>query len=186
MIHFDRRGTGLSDPVPLHQLPDLETQVGDAVAVLKAAGSDRAAEIGLNDGTIVAALLTVAHPELCRLAAAAIEGARFVELPGTDHLAFSEGIDGLLDDVEEFLTGARTEADPDRMLTTLLFTDIVNSTTLAAQWWRRWDRPAFRSAPASTPGRSRCAVRTSKGWPSTSRPGSQDSPAVARCWSRAR
>ena len=77
--------------------------------------------------------------EQSREAAAAIEGARFVELPGTDHLAFSEGIDGLVDEVEEFLTGARTGADPDRMLTTLLFTDIVNSTTLAAQLGdRRW------------------------------------------------
>jgi Winged helix DNA-binding domain len=55
LIHFDRRGTGLSDPVPLDQLPDLETQVGDAVAVLKAAGSDGAAVIGLNDGTLFAA-----------------------------------------------------------------------------------------------------------------------------------
>jgi pimeloyl-ACP methyl ester carboxylesterase len=66
LIHFDRRGTGLSDPVPLAQLPDLQTQVGDAVAVLKAAGSDGAAVIGLNDGTIVAVLLAAAHPELCR------------------------------------------------------------------------------------------------------------------------
>jgi class 3 adenylate cyclase len=248
LIHFDRRGTGLSDPMPLARLPDLQTQVGDAVAVLKAAGADGAGVIGLNDGTIVAVLLA-AHPELCRslvlfsltsahtlaagmpmesideviqliesnavtddsgvellapsrvgdegfdrqlarfqrfsvrpgayghyyrqtmqadvagvlplirtpalvlnrtgnrivpveqsrVAAAAIEGARFVELPGTDHLAYSEGIDSLLDEVEEFLTGARTGADPDRMLTTLLFTDIVDSTTLAAQLGdRRW------------------------------------------------
>jgi len=77
--------------------------------------------------------------EQSRVAAAAIEGARFVELPGTDHVAFSEGIGSLLDEVEEFLTGARTGADPDRVLTTLLFTDIVNSTTLAAQMGdRRW------------------------------------------------
>jgi class 3 adenylate cyclase len=77
--------------------------------------------------------------EQSREAAAAIKGAKFVELPGTDHLAFSEGIDSLLDEVEEFLTGVRTGADPDRMLTTLLFTDIVNSTTLAAQMGdRRW------------------------------------------------
>jgi class 3 adenylate cyclase len=77
--------------------------------------------------------------EQSRLAAAMIEGARFVELPGGDHLAFSEGVDGLLDEVEEFLTGARTGADPDRVLTTLLFTDIVNSTRLAAQMGdRRW------------------------------------------------
>jgi hypothetical protein len=55
--------------------------------------------------------------EQSRVAAATIEAARFVELPGTDHVAFSEGIDGLVDEVEEFLTGARTGADPDRMLT---------------------------------------------------------------------
>jgi pimeloyl-ACP methyl ester carboxylesterase len=66
LIHFDRRGTGLSDPVPLDRLPDLQTQVGDAVAVLKAARSDSAAVIGLNDGTIAAVLLAAAHPELCR------------------------------------------------------------------------------------------------------------------------
>ena len=66
LIHFDRRGTGFSDPVPLDQLPDLQTQVGDAVAVLKAAGSRSAAVIGLNDGTIIAALLAVQRPELCR------------------------------------------------------------------------------------------------------------------------
>ena len=71
--------------------------------------------------------------EHSREAAAEIEGARFVELPGTDHLAFSEGVDPLLDEVEEFLTGSRTGADPDRMLTTLLFTDIVGSTTAASQ-----------------------------------------------------
>ena len=223
--------------------------MGDAVAVLKAARSDGAAVIGLDDGTIAAVLLAAAHPELCRslvlfsltsthtlaaglamesieevlemiqanavtdesgveflapsrvgderfdqqlarlqrfsvrprawahyyrqtmkadvadvlplirtptlvlnrtgnrivpveqsrMAAAAITGATFVELPGTDHLAFSQGIDSLVDELEEFLTGARTGADPDRMLTTLLFTDIVNSTTLAAQLGdRRW------------------------------------------------
>jgi pimeloyl-ACP methyl ester carboxylesterase len=66
LIHFDRRGTGLSDPVPLDQLPDLQTQVGDAVAVLKAAQSGGAAVVGLNDGTIVAVLLAAAHPQLCR------------------------------------------------------------------------------------------------------------------------
>jgi class 3 adenylate cyclase len=249
LIHFDRRGTGLSDSVPLHELPDLQTQVGDAVAVLEAAGSERAAVIGLNDGTIIAALLAARRPDLCRAlvlftfaashslaagmpiesideviamieasaltdvsgieflapsrigddgfdrhlarlqrfsvrpgafghfyrqtmeadltdvlrairtptlvlnrvgnsivpidrsreAAAAVDGARFVPLPGTDHLAFSEGIDELLDEIEEFVTGARTGADPDRLLTTLLFTDIQDSTSLTASMGdRRW------------------------------------------------
>jgi pimeloyl-ACP methyl ester carboxylesterase len=43
LIHFDRRGTGLSDPVPVNTLPDLETQVDDAIAVLDAAQSERPA-----------------------------------------------------------------------------------------------------------------------------------------------
>ena len=224
-------------------------QVGDAVKVLEAAGSEGAAVIGLNDGTIVATMLAESHPELCRAlvlwtltashtlaagrpletiddvvqmieadtkagrsgvnflapsrmddqdfdqhlarlqrysvrpgayahyyrqtmeadvnrilplircptlvlnrrdnpvvpveqsrqAATAIPGAKFVELPGTDHLAYAEGVDTLLDEVEEFLTGSRTGGDPDRMLTTLLFTDIVGSTDLAANVGdRRW------------------------------------------------
>jgi class 3 adenylate cyclase len=77
--------------------------------------------------------------ELTRDASSLIPGSKLVELPGTDHLAFSEGIDALLDEIEEFITGSRTGADPDRVLTTLLFTDIVGSTTLAAEIGdRRW------------------------------------------------
>ena len=38
LIHFDRRGTGLSDPVPPDAVPDLETQVADVIAILDAAG----------------------------------------------------------------------------------------------------------------------------------------------------
>jgi pimeloyl-ACP methyl ester carboxylesterase len=66
LIHFDHRGTGLSDPVPVEQLPDLHTQVDDAVAVLRAVGSEGAAVIGLTEGNIIAAMLAADHPELCR------------------------------------------------------------------------------------------------------------------------
>jgi class 3 adenylate cyclase len=77
--------------------------------------------------------------ELSRETAETIPGARYVELPGIDHLIFSERIDDVLDEIEEFVTGARTGADPDRMLTTLLFTDIVDSTTVASEMGdRRW------------------------------------------------
>jgi class 3 adenylate cyclase len=249
LIHFDRRGTGLSDPVPIDGLPDLETQVDDAVAVLRAAGSEGASVMGVNDGGIIAVMLAAREPELCRSlvlhafaprqtispelplrsideivaviessalndesgveflapsrlgdqefdrrlarlqrlsvrpgvyghfyrqtleadvsnllpaircptlvlnrtgdivvtadesreAAKAIPGARFVELPGTDYGIFTEGVDLLLDEVEEFLTGVRSGGDPDRMLTTLLFTDLVGSTDRAAQVGdRRW------------------------------------------------
>ena len=71
--------------------------------------------------------------------AARLPDAKFVELPGEDHLIFSQDIDRVADEIEEFLTGSRTGKDPDRLLTTLLFTDIVDSTKRAAEWGdRRW------------------------------------------------
>jgi class 3 adenylate cyclase len=250
LIHFDRRGTGLSDPVPLDGLPDIDMQVADAAAVLDAAGSREATILGLNDGSLVAIKLAGARPERCRslvlftptakhemaagmpmedidvaiemmesaavtggsgvelLAPSRAEDARFsdhlarfrrlsvrpgafghyyrqtmtaadvsgelpfiaaptlvmnrvdnrivtieqsrnvaslipnakmVELPGRDHLVFSMDVDPVVDEIEEFMTGARTGADPDRILATLLFTDIVDSTTRAAELGdRRW------------------------------------------------
>jgi class 3 adenylate cyclase len=247
LIHFDRRGTGLSDPVPLDRLPDFQTQMEDVVAVLDAAGSEEPAVFGTNDGTLVAMLLAAAHPERCRSlvlfaptvqhqqaaglpmeaieealqqmtdavdesgvyilapsrlgddafdrqlrrfqrnsvrqgamahyfrqsmlsdisdvppkittptlvlnrsgnrivsmelskeVASLIPKAKLVELPGEDHLVFSQDVDRVTDEIEEFLTGVRTGSDPDRVLTTTLFTDIVDSTTRAAEMGdRRW------------------------------------------------
>ena len=54
LIHFDRRGTGLSDPVPADQLPDLETQVADVIAILDAAGSERPAVFAIQVGSLIA------------------------------------------------------------------------------------------------------------------------------------
>ena len=62
-----------------------------------------------------------------------IPGARVVELPGNDHLPWEGDQDALLDEIERFLTGVREEVEPDRVLTTLLFTDIVGSTAKAAE-----------------------------------------------------
>jgi class 3 adenylate cyclase len=249
LIHFDRRGTGLSDPVPLDRLPDVGTQVEDALTVLEAAGSTEAVVVGANEGTLVAMLLAARHPERCRSlvlfaatakhqraggrpiedteafielvrtnqvsgdsgvevlapsragderfdrdlaglqrlsvrpgaighyvrqslmsdvagelpairtptlvlnrtgnrivatelsreVASTIPNARYVELPGTDHLMYSEDIDGVVDEIQEFVTGARSGTDPDRTLATLLFTDIVDSTGRAAALGdRRW------------------------------------------------
>jgi class 3 adenylate cyclase len=68
-----------------------------------------------------------------------IPGARFVELPGDDHLYFVGENDALADEIEEFLTGARPLPEPDRVLATVLFTDIVASTERAAALGdRRW------------------------------------------------
>jgi pimeloyl-ACP methyl ester carboxylesterase len=68
-----------------------------------------------------------------RYLAAHIPGARFVELPGADHLPWAGNQDAILDEVEEFLTGVRPVAEPDRVLATVLFTDIVGSTEHAAE-----------------------------------------------------
>jgi hypothetical protein len=62
-----------------------------------------------------------------------IPGAKFVELPGTDALPFSGDSDRIVEEVEEFLTGAHTGAEFERILATLVFTDIVDSTSVAAQ-----------------------------------------------------
>jgi len=71
-----------------------------------------------------------------------IPGAKYVELPGDDHLlqAFEpEVLDRLIDEMEEFMTGARHRPEPDRVLVTVMFTDIVGSTERAAELGdRRW------------------------------------------------
>ena len=62
-----------------------------------------------------------------------IEGARFVELPGADASPQWESPDLILDLIEQFVTGQRHGGEPDRILTAVLFTDIVGSTSLAEQ-----------------------------------------------------
>jgi class 3 adenylate cyclase len=245
LILFDKRGTGLSDGVPIEHLPGLEQRMDDVRAVLEAAGSANAAVFGASEGGNLSMLFAATYPErvralvlaavfakrirspdypwaptreareeqhaalergwsgemdvvnlapsaagdpamvrriatffrrsaspgaavalnrmnteidtravlpsitaptlvLCRRddrevspeegrwIAGRIPGARFAELPGSDHLPWTGDTDGLLDEVEEFLTGARRGPDPDRWLATVLFTDIVGSTAHAA------------------------------------------------------
>jgi pimeloyl-ACP methyl ester carboxylesterase len=65
--------------------------------------------------------------------AAQIPGARYVALPGIDHLPWAGDADAVVGEVEEFLTGARSVPEPDRVLATVMFTDIVGSTERAAK-----------------------------------------------------
>ena len=70
--------------------------------------------------------------EAGRYLAEHIPGARMVELPGEDHLPWIGDPDRVIEEIEEFLTGARRHPEHDRVLATVLFTDIVGSTERAA------------------------------------------------------
>jgi class 3 adenylate cyclase len=244
VITFDRRGSGLSDP--LSGAPTLEEQMDDVIAVMDAAGSERAAIAGTLEGGPMAAVFAATHPDrvsalvlyatfaratrapgyewpwtaeerqfhmdqavehwgeglvagsvapsqmdnpdfmewagrLERLAASPatikrifdligaidvrdvlpsirvptlvmhrrgdtfiniehsrymaerIPAARFVELVGGDNMFSIGDSEGLLGEIEEFLTGERHQHESDRMLATVLFTDICGSTERAAQ-----------------------------------------------------
>jgi len=107
--------------------------------------------------------------EAARFLAQNIPGAKYVELPGDDHMlqALDEDVlDLLLDEIEEFITGARHRPEPDRVLATVMFTDIVCSTQRAAELgdrqWRelltnyyaavRKELTAFRGREVNTTG----------------------------------
>ena len=70
-----------------------------------------------------------------------IPGARLTELPGHDIFVAGDEAEALIDELEEFFTGARRERPPERVLATVMFTDIVDSTQRAAELgdsdWRR-------------------------------------------------
>lgn len=63
LILFDKRGTGLSDPVPVSDLPTLEQRMTDVQTVLDAVGSERAALLGVSEGGPMCALFAATYPE---------------------------------------------------------------------------------------------------------------------------
>ena len=73
-----------------------------------------------------------ANIEEGRYIAARIPNAKFLELPGPDHLPWVGDQAEVVDEIEEFLTGIRPAPEPDRVLATVLFTDIVGSTERAS------------------------------------------------------
>lgn len=96
-----------------------------------------------------------------------IPGARYAELPGTDHMVLDqETQDVIADHIEEFITGERRRLEPDRVVATVMFTDIVGSTQRAAEVgdgrWRelrshwhtlmRKELAAFRGREVDTAG----------------------------------
>jgi class 3 adenylate cyclase len=98
------------------------------VDIRKSLGSVRVPTLIMHRAEDVAA-----NVEASRYMAERIPGARFVELPGGDHLPFLGDADTVLDLTEEFLTGTIPIHQPDRVLATIMFTDIVDSTVRAAE-----------------------------------------------------
>jgi pimeloyl-ACP methyl ester carboxylesterase len=81
----------------------------------------------------------ICHVENARYLAAHIDGARYVELPGSNHVPYADGGDLMLPEIQEFLTGVREPIEPERVLQTVLFTDLVGSTEkVVAVGDRRW------------------------------------------------
>ena len=125
----------------------------------------------------------VADVRASRYMAERIPGARFVELPGDAHLPFFGDQDTVVELTQEFLTGAAPVIDPDRVLATVLFTDIVDSTRRAAELGdRRWHRLlddhqrwCAGTWPGSVAARSR-PPGTGSWPPSTGRPGPSGPP----------
>ena len=134
-------------------------------------------------------------PEAGPHLASKIAGAKLVALPGADYLPWFDEPDALLGEVEEFLTGVRPVPEADRILATVLFTDIVDSTggcpVVGDQAWAalveqhhrivaratsrgteapRWIRASDGFfARRSTTGRERCAARL-RSWQPLGRP----------------
>jgi pimeloyl-ACP methyl ester carboxylesterase len=252
LILFDKRGTGLSDPLPRTGAPTLEERMDDMIAVMDAVGCKRAALFGYGEGGPTCILFAATYPDrttqlvLCNTAARLlraedypwgwepsatpmdealadyanpdlevfyrsapshmndpgfrdwwirllrasappgvyralqrvamdidirrvlptlsmptlvmhradnrivevgngrylaerIPGARFVELPGADHHPWMGPSEPVLEEIQEFLTGTRPSPEHDRVLATVLVTDIVGSTERAAALGdRRW------------------------------------------------
>ena len=102
-----------------------------------------------------------------RYLAAHIPGAKYIEMSGTDHMVTDNDTqDFIADEIEEFITGTRRHLEPDRVLATVMFTDIVRSTERAAELgdarWRellstyyaalRKELTAFRGREVNTAG----------------------------------
>jgi class 3 adenylate cyclase len=253
LILFDKRGVGMSDPVPLQSLPTIDVWIDDVRAVMDAAGSDHAALITTLGGAVMGLVFAATHPDrlraliiidgwararaapdypiglspseidrrreqfrtswgrgmmldnfapsmrsvpglreawsryerfaaspgvvdamisnlleldvrdvlpaihvptlviqraeatafgpaFSRYIADHIPGARYVEVPGIDSLMWAGDQTAIVDEIESFVTGAKSMRTSDRRLATVLFTDIVGSTQRAAaigdQAWR--------------------------------------------------
>jgi class 3 adenylate cyclase len=134
VVTFDRRGQGLSDR--LADVPSLEKRIDDVRAIMDTINSKRAALVGFSGGAATSVMFATTYPD--RVSHVVLFGglARPAdEYPSGDHAFRTGDIELVAGDIEEFVTGHRRspESDLDRILATVLFTDIVDSTNRAAQ-----------------------------------------------------
>src|SRR6266568_1192478 len=161
LLLFDRRGVGLSDRPS--GVPPLEQRMDDVRAVLDAVGSERAALFGTGPDGAMAVLFAATYParvptlvlhrtgdryvpvDVSRLVAEQVPGALYRELDGIDHIPWVGDAGAVAVAVREFVERIWRErpweeTEPDRVLATVLFTDIVGSTeramTLGNARWR--------------------------------------------------
>ncbi|HET9724886.1 MAG TPA: adenylate/guanylate cyclase domain-containing protein [Actinomycetota bacterium] len=179
--HWGMRGFGRDDPAGglVTAAPSFvdDTQLLDwHVAMMQLAASPRAVEalFRIHMETDVQPVLTsirvptlILHPlgDLLepiaegRLLAHLITGAELVELPGDDHFWFLSNTDRIVDAIAEFVTGVRPVRDLDRVLATVLFTDIVGSTEMAA----RLGDAGWKGLLASHDERARTEIQRHRG-----------------------
>jgi hypothetical protein len=112
-----------------------------------------------------------------------IPGAHYIELQGTDHLPWIGDAGAMLDRIEEFLSGSITEVEPDRVLATVMFVDMVDSTRTAVAlgdkaWREVLDR--YHRAIAYEVSRSRGRIIKSTGGGGVPRTRHQSWPSFGR------
>src|SRR5215216_7097086 len=98
LVVFDKRGTGLSDPV--NEVPTLELRIDDVRAVMDAAGSQRAALFGISEGGPMSVLFAATHPE--RVSALVLHGAMGRTTEAPDY-PWASPADALREAADEFI-----------------------------------------------------------------------------------
>ncbi|HET9522083.1 MAG TPA: alpha/beta hydrolase, partial [Candidatus Limnocylindrales bacterium] len=144
LIMFDKRGTGLSDPIPTSSLPTLEEFMEDIPAVLDTVGSERAAVIANIGGGILAMPFAAAHPERVSSLILIDCFARFLEAPDFPIGAPAEALGPALD---------LAKGDTGRGVMVDLFAPSVANDERIRRAWARYERSA------ATPGSTKAIVR---------------------------
>jgi class 3 adenylate cyclase len=144
LIMFDKRGTGLSDPIPTSSLPTLEEFMTDIPAVLDTVDSPQAAVIANIGGGILAMPFAAAHPERVSSLILVDCFARFLEAPGFSIGAPMEALAPALELAED---------DTGRGVMIDLFAPSVASDERVRRSWARYERSA------ATPGSTKAIVR---------------------------